>query len=345
MNRSKTTEKIELIAPQMFKEEGFCWVVTLSGISWDGDSSEYPRRSRLRLWEDDNLLSPAHAPHQLIRLLGGGRYSHWEARLYFATSDGSDPRTNGRSYVVDLGSEREYAPPGIYLNCLPKSGSEYIATLLSQGLCAECCESSGGVFPDLYAQQNFFVLLRQNRWISRGHEPYNRYHKIQIGEALDKMVVHVRDPRAAALSFCHYLPKLWQKNPMVAEYHGITPTFFSKPFSEQLDWTIECFMPIMVKWINGWLDAEKDSDFKTEIFFTTFERFKLSNQDYVNELLSFYGIDRSCFTWPPLQPKSGALNFRKGSVDEWRTTFSASQMTKATQLIDDSWFERFGWEK
>jgi hypothetical protein len=36
--------------------------------------------------------------HDLIRQTGRGRYSHWANTLYFSSSDGSDPRTNGRSY-------------------------------------------------------------------------------------------------------------------------------------------------------------------------------------------------------------------------------------------------------
>ncbi|MBX9635073.1 MAG: glycosyltransferase, partial [Magnetospirillum sp.] len=51
--------------------------------------------SVLRLFEDGQPLSPAHAVHDAIRECGGGRYSHWGRYLYFSTSDNSDPRTNG----------------------------------------------------------------------------------------------------------------------------------------------------------------------------------------------------------------------------------------------------------
>ena len=47
----------------------------------------------------DNLrvkLPIGHAPHDAIRNLGQGRYSHWGRRIYFAASDNSDPRRNGR---------------------------------------------------------------------------------------------------------------------------------------------------------------------------------------------------------------------------------------------------------
>ena len=54
--------------------------------------------STLLLFEDEQLLQPAHTVHDDIRNLGKGRYSHWYGNLYFSTSDGSDPNTNGREY-------------------------------------------------------------------------------------------------------------------------------------------------------------------------------------------------------------------------------------------------------
>jgi hypothetical protein len=58
--------------------------------------------SELELREDGGLLGPAHSLHVEIRSKGGGRFSHWNDWLYFSTSDGSDPRTNGRSYTATV---------------------------------------------------------------------------------------------------------------------------------------------------------------------------------------------------------------------------------------------------
>ena len=43
--------------------------------------------------------------HEDIRSQGGGRFSHWYGCLFFSTSDGTDPRVNGRAYVA-TGSAR-----------------------------------------------------------------------------------------------------------------------------------------------------------------------------------------------------------------------------------------------
>jgi len=77
---------------------GLAW--TVAGPSdWSADGVD-SQESRLLLFEDGVALGPAHALHDEIRRLGAGRYSHWNGVLYFSTSDGTDPNSNGRRYSV-----------------------------------------------------------------------------------------------------------------------------------------------------------------------------------------------------------------------------------------------------
>jgi Sulfotransferase family len=90
-------------------EHGLCWEFNMSKnvagseiVAMADDVGQW-KRSPLRLFEDDKPLGPAHSLHCWIRDPGLGRYSHWQERLLFATSDNSDPNTNGRIYSFDLG--------------------------------------------------------------------------------------------------------------------------------------------------------------------------------------------------------------------------------------------------
>lgn len=64
------------------------------------DNSAAPDRSPLVLFEEETELAPAHEVHRLVCEVGRGAYSFWLDTLYFSTSDGSDPNTNGRTYRV-----------------------------------------------------------------------------------------------------------------------------------------------------------------------------------------------------------------------------------------------------
>jgi len=80
----------------------------IPGMVVRGDSNEAPLTSTAVLTEDGKVLGPAHSDHASINTLGSGRFSHWgAAALVFSASDGSDPKTNGRSYALQY----RYAVP------------------------------------------------------------------------------------------------------------------------------------------------------------------------------------------------------------------------------------------
>src|SRR5215472_6861382 len=54
------------------------------------------------LYEDGVRLLHAHTPHDAIRSRGGGLYAHTGRRIWFSTTDNSDPNANGRRYEVDV---------------------------------------------------------------------------------------------------------------------------------------------------------------------------------------------------------------------------------------------------
>jgi len=82
---------------QPVSEQGRCWILDGLPPEWPSDQDG---SSNVRLLEDGKLLGPAHSNHDDLRKKGEGRYCHWGDQLWFSTSDGSDPITNGRTYTV-----------------------------------------------------------------------------------------------------------------------------------------------------------------------------------------------------------------------------------------------------
>jgi len=83
--------------------EGHCFAARTPHDTPQGDDVILAKRSSLRVFEDGFELGPAHSLHTDIISFGGGRFSHWGRWLMFSSSDGSDPRTNGRTYRVLYG--------------------------------------------------------------------------------------------------------------------------------------------------------------------------------------------------------------------------------------------------
>lgn len=63
------------------------------------DTMAEPKRSPFMLYEGMRPLGPPHSDHAEIQRYGHGRFSHWNfAGFIFSSSDGTNPRYNGRTY-------------------------------------------------------------------------------------------------------------------------------------------------------------------------------------------------------------------------------------------------------
>lgn len=89
--------EIRLPLSAIAHEQGLCYTARIPLIS---PNERDDRKTGLRLFEDEVELTQAARPHAEIRELGGGRFSHWGPTLYFSSTDGSDPLTNGRRYTI-----------------------------------------------------------------------------------------------------------------------------------------------------------------------------------------------------------------------------------------------------
>lgn len=67
-----------------------------------GDNLFNLHRSDLLLLEDGRLAGRPHTAFDGVRDEGAGAYLHWGRLLIFSTSDGTDPRTNGRGYQLEF---------------------------------------------------------------------------------------------------------------------------------------------------------------------------------------------------------------------------------------------------
>jgi hypothetical protein len=94
--RSYFRKPYEAVLSGFEQNGGYCWtsIISIEPLS------DLENISALRVFEDGKPLPTPHAPHDDILALGAGRFSHWGPKVYFSTTDNSDPNTNGRQYTV-----------------------------------------------------------------------------------------------------------------------------------------------------------------------------------------------------------------------------------------------------
>lgn len=235
------------------------------------------------------------------------------------------------------------ATPGIFLNSLPKSGTVFIQNALCKGLGKPVHKiPSGGYFPDVTIAENCIKLLNEWRSVYTIHCPASWQNRITLSPELEKMIVLVRDPRQALLSWANFLPKIMKSDDNIHRHFDTPLEFATWNITHRVDWLIDNYLPTQLSWIDGWLDAAEDSEFTTEILFLTHEELVCDSDAFFCKILAFYEIDKRLFDFPSA-PKEGDLNFRQGNPDEWLDVFSDSQIRAAASKINPTVAEKFGW--
>ena len=77
--------------------------VTTYRFAFSGSTPDGPHASlsRVRLTQDGLALAGTSLPANVARAVGSGNWAHEPGQIIFSVPDGSDPRTNGRTYTVE----------------------------------------------------------------------------------------------------------------------------------------------------------------------------------------------------------------------------------------------------
>lgn len=251
------------------------------------------------------------------------------------------------NFKVEQQSLNQKDIPGIFFNTLPKSGSIYLYTKLIRGLNIPSIRISGGHFPDDIIVESQLKELALGKKISQEHLPARRLNLQLLQLHLNKLIVHVRDPRQAVLSWVHFLEKEYR-------VHGedihlkidppLHPLFFEWSFEKRLDWYLSEYFHYWVQWIYDWFQASQNPRFSPKILFTQQKELKQNSKQLIEKILNFYEMDLSFFSDSLQDPKEGEMHFRKGLIDEWRDVFSKKQIENSANKIPKQLFEVFEWE-
>lgn len=238
--------------------------------------------------------------------------------------------------------------PGIFLNTMPKSGSLYIWQALEYGLYVPPCRVSHSTFPGDIIVPEWLERLRCGNVVTQEHIPASLENLAAMSQAeIYKIILHVRDPRQATVSWMHHIIKRWVDNPGEELEPDKLMQFCSLSVVEKIDILLNDHYISLIDWLKGWYNVcRANNRFGIKVHFTSFESFKENQKEYFWRILDFYEIDRTAFNFSVLkEPEKDVNHFRKGETDEWRRVFTPQQQAKAAELMPDELAELFHWEK
>jgi hypothetical protein len=184
-------------------------------------------------------------------------------------------------------------PPALMF-ALHKSGSIFIQRALRRTLQVEVKHISSAGASGSWISYPELRRFAEGNAVSREHmQPRPELPAVLAAFNIRRAVVHVRDPRAAIISWTRHMERnLPTRGLGYLTYsceQEVPGCYLQWSFEQRLQWQIEHVMPRMVAWIDGWL-ALADHSSSVTFLVTDYAELARDSRAYVLKLLDFYEI-------------------------------------------------------
>jgi hypothetical protein len=254
---------------------------------------------------------------------------------------------------------REQPLPPVLLIALPKSGSVYLQRALRRTLRVPVHHiASAGMGGATFRELDLRRFAAGNV-VAREHlQPRPFSLRVLARHGIRKIVLHLRDPRAAMVSWTRHLDRvmthrgfrsaeLWCELALPDAYAGWT-------FEQRLRWQVENKLPDFVRWIEDWL-ALAAAGREVEVLVTDYAELERDARRLITRILEFNGIayDPEWISLPSTEyGKNNIYSILRGGPAPagapsapWRGAMPQDVLAIANTLLPADLAERFGWPK
>jgi hypothetical protein len=249
---------------------------------------------------------------------------------------------------------REPSLPPVLLVALPKSGSIYLQRALRRTLRVQTHHiGAAGMTGSTFGHYDLLRFERGNV-VSREHlQPRAFSLAILAAHSIRKIVLHVRDPRAAIVSWTRHMDRVLENRGLRSvelSCELIMPEAYRDwSFEQRLSWQVENKMPGFVRWIEDWLQlVETSRDVKFLV--TDFRALRDDASGLVARILDFYEIayGPDWISMPVVRVGKNniyTLPDAAASRPAWMTAMSAETLQAANANVPSCLLDRFDWVK
>lgn len=252
-------------------------------------------------------------------------------------------RANTADFTARCERARAKGAPSILMTTMPKSASESLWNILAAGLDFGQCHMTIGLFPHCCLVSSRLRELAKGGIVAKEHVLPIEANLAMIADAgIDKVLVHLRDPRQAVLSWAHFVKNDVGMCMLAPIWRQIVPpaAVLNGELNDVIDWCIDHYLPLLVDFAERWRQLAVSDATEMTIHCMTFERFVADRSAYLGKLLDIY--DLAAFNEAAIEQAS-TIYWRRGRVDEWRDVLSTDQRRRASEALPAALGGHFGW--
>jgi hypothetical protein len=237
--------------------------------------------------------------------------------------------------------------PPMTLITLPKAGSIFIHKALRQTLRVPLVKINASYTFGTSLRYAALMRLASGNAVCREHfeaDPVLVEAMARVG--IDKLNIHVRDPRGAIVSWTRNMERSNAVGGLVSmmlHCQNLMPEKYPDwPFADRLAWQVENHLPKYIAWIADWMDLIERTR-NTKFLVTTYEDFARDNRRFVIDLLNFFDV-RYEESWVDIPPyKVGSANVFSISDKSTAEQMGEALYAQATAMLPARFCERFAW--
>lgn len=227
----------------------------------------------------------------------------------------------------------------VLVSALPKSGSIWLNQCFKLARRDTKADHRGMLNPDFGAPLDLHPVnlkkLIQEGGVAVGQyscTPLNQKmleHYTHRGQL--KLIVHIRDPRQAIISWVHHIDKYYKEDVFLRELLGYDKTYFSQSIEGKLHSQIEMQFKNYLDWLVSWKRYFAEIT-PGKALLTSHEHLAEQPSYFCKVIANFLGVN-SDFLGVDNQPTENTHNFRQGKANLWQTELPPSLSQAMTQMM------------
>ncbi len=238
----------------------------------------------------------------------------------------------------------------IVIVALAKSGSTYTTAKLAKSLQYKIAGN------DEWLDDKYMKNFNKGKpKVLKMHINPSQYNLDRIRKHTDnKIVVLIRDPRAASLSRLHHLNQIAKESIASNTRQGtLSPDidylkeYLKLSLTQKKELMVNSTFKNKLQWIEDWCAIKEVEDKKRngiKIEFVTYESLLRNESVYFKSFYHHFDI-KDTFIKNVTIAKNSTVRFRSGKLDEWRQEFTTEQIARMNKSLPQYLLDRFGWER